>query len=51
VDCYRGRWTIEEYFKALKTGCQYERRQLETAHSLLNALAILAPVAWRFAPS
>lgn len=47
VDCYRGRWTIEEYFKALKTGCQYEKRQLETAHSLLNALAIFAPVAWR----
>ncbi len=47
VDCYRGRWTIEEYFKALKTGCQYERRQLETAARLLNALAILAPVAWR----
>jgi len=47
VDCYRGRWTIEEYFKALKTGCQYERRQLESAHSLLNALAVLAQVAWR----
>jgi hypothetical protein len=47
VDCYRGRWTIEEYFKALKTGCQYERRQLETAHSLLNALAVLSTVAWR----
>jgi len=47
VDCYRGRWTIEEYFKALKTGCQYERRQLESAKSLLNALAIFAPVAWR----
>lgn len=47
VDCYRARWTIEEYFKALKTGCQFEKRQLETAHSLLNALAILAPVAWR----
>jgi hypothetical protein len=47
VDCYRARWTIEEYFKALKTGCQYEKRQLESAHSLLNALAILAPVAWR----
>jgi hypothetical protein len=47
VDCYRGRWTIEEFFKALKTGCQYERRQLESASSLLNALAILAPVAWR----
>jgi len=47
VDCYRSRWTIEEFFKALKTGCQFEKRQLETAHSLLNALAILAPVAWR----
>jgi Transposase DNA-binding/Transposase DDE domain len=47
VDCYRGRWTIEEFFKALKTGCQYERRQLESATSLLNALAIFAPVAWR----
>ena len=47
VDCYRARWTIEEFFKALKTGCQYERRQLETAHALLNALAILAPIAWR----
>jgi 4-hydroxy-L-threonine phosphate dehydrogenase PdxA len=31
----------------LKTGCQYERRQLESAHSLLNALAVLAQVAWR----
>lgn len=47
VDCYRGRWTIEEFFKALKTGCQYERRQLESAERLLNALAIFAPVAWR----
>jgi hypothetical protein len=47
VDCYRGRWVIEEYFKALKTGCQYEQRQLESAHSLLNALAVLVPVAWR----
>ena len=47
VDCYRARWLIEEYFKALKTGCQYERRQLESSHSLLNALAVLAPVAWR----
>ena len=46
VDCYRGRWMIEEYFKALKTGCQYEKRQLESAHSLLNAMAVLAPIAW-----
>jgi hypothetical protein len=47
VDCYRARWMIEEFFKALKTGCQYESRQLESAESLLNALAIFAPVAWR----
>lgn len=47
VDCYRARWTIEEFFKALKTGCQFESRQLESAESLLNALAIFAPVAWR----
>lgn len=47
VDCYRARWVVEESFKAIKTGCQYERRQLETADSLLNALAIFASVAWR----
>jgi hypothetical protein len=34
VDCYRGRWIVEEFFKALKTGCQYERRQLESAHGV-----------------
>jgi hypothetical protein len=47
VDSYRARWLIEEFFKALKTGCQYEKRQLESAHSLLNALAVLAPIAHR----
>jgi hypothetical protein len=47
VDTYRARWVIEEDFKALKTGCQYEKRQLESAHALLNALAVLVPVAWR----
>jgi hypothetical protein len=47
VDTYRARWVIEEYFKAIKTGCQYEKRQLESAHALLNALAVLVPVAWR----
>lgn len=47
VDDYRGRWVIEEFFKALKTGCAIEKRQLESKHSVLNALAVLAPVAWR----
>lgn len=47
VDAYRARWLIEEYFKALKTGCAYESRQLRTMHTLTNALALLAPIAWR----
>jgi len=25
VDCYRARWMIEEFFKAVKTGCAYEK--------------------------
>jgi hypothetical protein len=45
VDRYRTRWTIEEYFKALKTGCAYEGRQLEDHQSLANALAVFAPIA------
>jgi hypothetical protein len=47
VDAYRARWVIEEFFKALKTGCAYEKRQLETFHALVNALAVFAVVAWR----
>lgn len=47
VDWYRARWTIEEYFKALKTGCAIEERQLGDLHGLSNALALLAPIAWR----
>ena len=47
VDHYRARWTIEEYFKALKSGCGYEQRQLESRATLLNALGLLAPLAWR----
>lgn len=47
VDCYRARWLIEEYFKALKTGCAYEERQLESKETLLNALALLLPAAWQ----
>lgn len=46
VDAYRARWVIEEFFKALKTGCAFEKRQLESYAALLNALAVLAPIAW-----
>lgn len=45
VDNYRQRWLIEEFFKALKTGCQYEARLLESRHSLLNLLAFSMPIA------
>jgi hypothetical protein len=47
VDIYRARWVIEDYFMALKTGCAFESRQLESATTLLNLLAILVPIAWR----
>jgi hypothetical protein len=47
VDAYRARWVIEEYFRALKTGCQYEARQLESLHALTNALGLLIPIAWK----
>lgn len=45
VDYYRARWVIEEYFKALKTGCAFESRQLETYEHLRNALGLLMPIA------
>ena len=46
VDSYRYRWRIEELFKALKTGCAYEKRQLGSYRTLVNALALLLPIAW-----
>jgi len=45
VDAYRKRWVIEEWHKAIKTGCAYEKRQLESAHALLNLLVLTLPVA------
>lgn len=47
VDAYRCRWVIEEFFKALKSGCSIEERQLESSHGLQNTLAIFMPIAWR----
>lgn len=47
VDIYRARWVIEEYIKAIKTGCDFERRQLQDYESLINLLAIFAPIACR----
>jgi hypothetical protein len=47
VQWYRARWEIELFFRVLKQGCQVERVRLETAHRLLNALAIYLIIAWR----
>lgn len=47
VDWYRARWVIEEFFKALKTGCAYRERQLADYEGLVNALAVFAPIACR----
>jgi len=46
IDDYRLRWLVEEYFKALKSGCAFERRQHESKSALLNTLAIFIPIAW-----
>lgn len=45
VDAYRARWRIEELFKALKTGCSFEKRQLESYDTLSVALAFFLPIA------
>jgi hypothetical protein len=42
---YGGRWTVEEYHKALKTGCGVETLQLTTADRLQPVLALLSVVA------
>jgi hypothetical protein len=47
VQWYAQRWQIEVYHKVLKTGCQVERRQLETAARLGRMLAVYLVVAWR----
>lgn len=47
VEQYRTRWVIEEFFKALKTGCAIEKRQHESYETLLKMLAIYLPIAWR----
>lgn len=47
VDAYRQRWLIEEFFKAIKTGCRYQQRQLQTGHALAIDLAIECAIAWK----
>ena len=45
VGYYSQRWAIEEYHKALKTGCRVEERYYETADRLERITGLLAIVA------
>src|SRR5262249_10535399 len=47
IGYYETRWIIEEWHKALKTGCQVERRQLETSAGLEALTGLLSVVAVR----
>jgi len=47
VRWYAQRWQIEMLHKVLKSGCQIEQRQLETAQRLERVLSVDLVVAWR----
>lgn len=47
VEMYRARWLIEEYHKALKSGCKLEECQMRYAHRLEALLGFLGIVATR----
>jgi hypothetical protein len=47
VDIYRKRWIIEDYFKALKTGCSLEKRQVDSYEAMRRVLCLLTPMAYR----
>jgi hypothetical protein len=44
---YRARWRVEDYHRALKTGCGAEKLRLQEGENLMKALAIQAWVATR----
>lgn len=47
IQWYTCRWIVELFFKTLKSGCQCEKRQLETAERLKRCLVFDCIVAWR----
>ena len=47
VEYYCVRWSIEVFFRTLKSGCRIERRRFEDVERLLPCLAICLIVAWR----
>ena len=47
IEWYTCRWEVEIFFRTLKSGCQVEKLQLETADRLEPCLALYMIVAWR----
>jgi hypothetical protein len=47
VEYYEARWVIEEFHKALKTGCNIERRQLKTGGRLAPLIGLMSVQAVR----
>lgn len=47
VKWYRCRWSIEVYFKVLKSGCKVEDCRLRTAERLIRCLTLYTIIAWR----
>jgi hypothetical protein len=47
VQWYCRRWTIEEWHRVIKTGCQVEAREFKSALTLQRALAFDLIIAWR----
>jgi len=44
---YRARWRVEDYHRAMKTGCAVEKLRLQEGEKLMKAIAIQAWVATR----
>lgn len=47
IGYYEGRWLIEEFHKAWKTGCRVEQRRLQSLGNLQRLMAVTAPIAVR----
>lgn len=47
IEYYRVRWTIEDWHKVLKTGCEIEERQLQTWERIEVLLSMYSVIAWK----
>lgn len=47
VDYYVGRWPVEMFFRAFKTGCDVEEIMLESKARLIRALMFYKVITWR----